>query len=217
MPIYDELQSDIQALRKYKQYEAALEWCKTNKKGAKAAVATKLWEDVSVQGLRLRLEGKVTNGEEFSDRRILTLVEEVQLAKWVRSENRAHRPQDRDKQRQKIVAMLELRKATRGTGRRYLPLSEVAKSVVADRGVHLPDSRWFQRFYAKFPDVVEEKLMQRERTGRAAKMNEAVVQNHFFGYAGLQAELKRTGEMRVVMMINAYADVLQVLWKRMGA
>ncbi len=49
MPIYDELQSDIEALQKFRHYEAALAWCNTNAKGAKAAVATGQFEDVTVQ------------------------------------------------------------------------------------------------------------------------------------------------------------------------
>ena len=73
--------------------------------------------------------------------------------------------------------------------RRYLPLSLPAKNVVADMGVHLPGNEWFREFYKKFPDIVEEKLAQREDRDRAAKNNEAVVQEHFFGSAGLKEEL----------------------------
>ena len=64
-----------------------------------------------------RAHGKVVNGEEYADRRILTLREMVQFAKWLASEAKAGKPKDRDMQRSKIVEMLELRKRLRYGGR----------------------------------------------------------------------------------------------------
>lgn len=190
MSIPDDLQSEVRALECYQQYEAALQYCKENNVKEKLALATGDFPLCTVFGLRGRRLGDVTNGEEFADRRILTLLEGVQLAKWIRGENRSGHPKDRDTIRRKIVEILEVRLKTRSTGRRYLPLSERAKAVVADRGINLPGPKWFQNFYAVFSDIVEEKLSVREDKVRAAKRNEAVIQNHFYGAAGLEAELK---------------------------
>ena len=41
------------------------------------------------------------------DRRILTILEEHQLAKWLRSESRAGRAKNRDATRQEIVKILQ--------------------------------------------------------------------------------------------------------------
>ena len=56
-----------------------------------AAIATGLFPDITARALKDRRLGKVVNGEEYADRRILTLVEEAQLAEWIKGENTAQR------------------------------------------------------------------------------------------------------------------------------
>ena len=118
--IYDETQTDCEAFQRFQQYEEAIKWCKDNHRKEKAALAhgrDGRWNLVTVSGLKHRLTGEITNGEEYADRRILTLIEEVQLAKWLRGMNRSGEPQDRDQTRLKIVEILEHRQRTRGSGR----------------------------------------------------------------------------------------------------
>lgn len=121
MPVYDNLQSDYQCLQQYHEYEAALAWCKENGKRSKAAMAYaaehQLWERITERGLRRRLDGSVINGEEYMDRRILTTMEELQLAEWLRSENRAGKAKNREETRRKIYDILDLRRRVR-VGRR---------------------------------------------------------------------------------------------------
>ena len=118
MPVYDELQSDIQALHEYHQYEAALAWMQENApKKEKAAIATGQFPDINAFALRRRRTGEVVNGEEYSDRKILTLVEMIQLAKWLANENDAGWPNNREQTRAKIVEMLTVR--LKSTGRPY--------------------------------------------------------------------------------------------------
>ena len=127
--IYDETEGDIQALQRFRQYEEAIKWCKDNKRKEKAALAHDRdgrWDLITLKGLRKRLTGEVTNGKEYADRRILTVIEEVQLAKWLRGMNRSGEPQDRDQTRLKIVEILEHRKRTRGRGRCTHPLPILA-------------------------------------------------------------------------------------------
>ena len=184
MAIRDDLQSNIKALERYQTYERALQWCRDNGKKDKAAIATGLFEGITAKGLRLRRTGQIVNGEEYADRRILTTVEEVQLAKWIKSEARAHAPKTRDQVRLKVVEILQHRRRTRKCGRRYLPLSACGQRVVADQGVTLPCDKWFREFYDTYSDVCVEKKAQREDRDRAAKCNEGVVQNHFYNPEG---------------------------------
>ena len=115
--IYDEFQTDVDALKKYHQHVDALAWMRANGKKEKAALKTGRFPDITARSLKLRRTGKVRNGEEYADRKILTTAEELQLAKWVVSEARAGQPKDRDETRLKIVEILEHRRRTRGSGR----------------------------------------------------------------------------------------------------
>ena len=67
------------------------------------------WPLITERGLRRRLDGTVTNGEEYMDRRILTIPEELQLAKWLRSESRVGRAKNRGETRQEIAKLLQCR------------------------------------------------------------------------------------------------------------
>ena len=112
-----ELQTDVEALTKYRQHEAALAWMRENGKKDKAAIKTGLFSDITARTLELRRTGVVRNGEEYNDRSILTMVERVQLAEWLAEEQKAGRPKDRDETRLKIVEILRFRLQTRNTGR----------------------------------------------------------------------------------------------------
>ena len=111
----------------FHQYETCLEWCVDNDRGAYACMSQLVEKQpdefnlVTLAGLRGRLakrKGKgVSNGYEYSDRRILCKVEEIQLAKWLRDEARAGRPRSRAEARKKVVDILELRASTRWAGR----------------------------------------------------------------------------------------------------
>ena len=79
--------------------------------------------DITLKGLRGRLDPKgVSNGYEYSDRKILCTIEEIQLAKWVRGEGDAGRPPTRDQVRQEVVRILDVRRQTRWGGRCTQPL-----------------------------------------------------------------------------------------------
>lgn len=67
--------------------------------------------------------------------------------------------------------------------------------MLADRGISLPCGKWFREFYSTYHDIAHETLATRECRDRAAKQNEEVVQNHFYGHAGLQEELMDAGIM----------------------
>ena len=77
-----------------------------------------------------------------------------------------------------------------------MPISDPARRVMADQGVRLPCDQWFRRFYTVYSDICTEGVATREDRDRAAKQNEAVVDNHFFNErGGLKAELLAAGVM----------------------
>ena len=86
-------------------YEQAISWCGAGGCGAYKAINTGNWQATSLKGLRDRLAGDVANGEEHADKRILTMLEEVQLARWLKKENKAIKGKTRDEQREKIQAI----------------------------------------------------------------------------------------------------------------
>ena len=178
-------------------YEQAISWCGAGGCGATKAFNTGNWPAISLKGLRKRLSGDVVNGEEHADKRILTLLEEVQLAQWLKKENKAIKGKTRDEQRDKIREFLELRKKANWKGGRKKPppLSTIAiaKTVLADS--NLPCDRWFRRFFATHEDIVVEKKQHRESLDRGKKHTEAVVDNHSFSPAGLKAEMEDAGVM----------------------
>ena len=88
-----------------------------NGKKDKAAIATGKFTDITARALKDRRLKKVVNGEEYSDRKNLTILEEIQLAEWIAGENEAERPQARKDIRLKIVEILKFRLKTRSTGR----------------------------------------------------------------------------------------------------
>jgi hypothetical protein len=182
--------------QQFEEYEEAMEYCKVNDCGAKKALQAQRWKSINVSGLQRRLSGEVTNGEEHAELHILTVSEEAQLAKWLARENKTIKGKNRDEQRQKIVEILQLRRAAnkRG-GRRHVALSERAQAVLADQGVTLPSDDWFVRFFAVHEDIVVEKKQHRENLDRGKKHCEAVVENHFFSPYGLKAELLDSGVM----------------------
>lgn len=108
----------------FRQYEEATAWCKSEKKGACAAMSTNRCNAITLNGFLKRLPRKngetlqVINGEGSADRRILTTLEEIQLTKWIRAEARVDKPKNRDEIRQQVVEILKLRRETRGGGRR---------------------------------------------------------------------------------------------------
>ena len=67
--------------------------------------------------------------------------------------------------------------------------------MLHDRGITLPEGRWFRRFFTTHSDIVQEKKSKRENRDRIAKQNEAVIHNHFYGAGGLQDELRDAGVM----------------------
>ena len=117
MQVYCAPDPEFQATRKYYQVEAALAWMKENGKKDKAAIATGKFTDITARALKDRRLKKVVNGEEYSDRKNLTILEEIQLAEWIAGENEAERPQARKDIRLKIVEILKFRLKTRSTGR----------------------------------------------------------------------------------------------------
>jgi hypothetical protein len=179
----------------FDQYEQAISWCGAGGCGAYKAFNSGKWPAISLKGLRDRLSGDVVNGEEHADKRILTMLEEVQLARWLKKENKAIKGKTRDEQREKIQEFLKLRKKANWKGGRKKPppLSTLAKTVLGDS--NLPCDRWFVRFFATHEDIVVEKKQHRESLDRGKKHTEAVVDNHFFSPAGLKAEMEDAGVM----------------------
>ena len=190
----------------FDQYEQAISWCGTGGCGAYKAINTGNWPAISLKGLRDRLAGVVVNGEEHADKRILTMLEEVQLAKWLKEENKAIKGKTRDEQREKIQEVLKLRKKANRLGGRKKPppLSTVALNVLADQGATLPADSWFVRFFATHEDIVVEKKQHRESLDRGKKHTEAVVDNHFFSPAGLKTEMEAAGVMDSAGLIDEW-------------
>ena len=105
----------------------------------------------------------MVNGGEHADKRILTMPEEVQLAKWLKAENKAIKGKTRDEQREKIQEILQFRRACNKEGGRQRP---APLSTMADKGVSLPCDRWFWRFFASHEDIVVQKKQHRESLDR---------------------------------------------------
>ena len=91
----------------FDRYEQAISWYGTVGCGATKAFDTGNWPAISLKGLRDRLAGAVINGEEHADKRILTVLEEVQLAKWLlKEENKAIKGKTRNEQKKHTEAVV---------------------------------------------------------------------------------------------------------------
>ena len=118
---------------RYEQYKEALQYCKDNGCGAKAAIKAGQWNDVQVQAFQQRLKGNVVNGAEDETRSLLLFVEEQQLMKWIKEcgDNMKGR-NNRPAVQAKIIEILKERKgrlrATRGNG--YTKLSTAAQDLL---------------------------------------------------------------------------------------
>ena len=120
MPVIDELQEDIKALKRYHQYERAMAFCRSERCGYKRGhrcMEAEGCDLITEKGLKGRLSGVVKNGYEYADGKILCTVEEINLAKWIRGEGDANRPPSREEVRGKVVEILEVRLQTRYGGR----------------------------------------------------------------------------------------------------
>jgi len=87
---------------KDEQYTAAVEWCHTHDKGARAFISAHLNDEkfslVKKGALDERLKGTVwvTSKEQHADKRILTELEEAELAQWLKDMNLGRNGQDND-------------------------------------------------------------------------------------------------------------------------
>ena len=64
----------------YKEYQDAMEWCRSTGARGQAAVAAGKWPNITRKGLEERLDGEVINGAEYAGLRLLTVYEEEDLA-----------------------------------------------------------------------------------------------------------------------------------------
>ena len=87
---------------KDEQYTAAVEWCHTHDKGARAFISAhpnnEKFSLVKKSALDERLKGtvRVTSKEQHADKRILTELEEAELALWLKDMNLGRNGQDND-------------------------------------------------------------------------------------------------------------------------
>lgn len=191
----DMLQAALVAKERYQEYEEAMAYCLETPCRGHTACSTQRWPHITPKGVNDRLDRVVVNGMEYSDRRILTVKEEQELADWVDRCNRAGEPQDRDQQRVQIRQILRVRRAAnRRGGRQCHPLSRSAVDILRFPDRNLPDDQWFRRFYAAHPHVKEKKRQKCEKE-RAKAHSEETITDHFYGTAGLEQELIAAGMM----------------------
>jgi hypothetical protein len=181
---------------RYEQYKEALQYCKDNGCGAKAAIKAGQWNDVHFKALQQRLNGHVVNGAEDESRSLLLFVEEQQLMKWMKECGDNMMGRNRPDVQAKILEILKERKgrlrAARGKG--YTKLSTAAQDLL-EKSIPTMHSHWFQRFYGFWHFEISEKAEQSVDKKRVAKYTETTVKRHFNAPAGLKSTFIKHGIM----------------------
>ena len=199
---------------KRKAAHDAARWCIENGKGAKAAVKSGFFGDVKVvtynviEPLRkqLKINGKFDVDDRDHHNQILTNMEREKLAAWILGCADGQKPKDRVEISCKVREMLKARHASNKQRRwragciRLNPAEEAAVKSQEPRLAHA----FFQRFYPwcrAHGIEIEEGVARSQDEKRAAKMTEAVVERHFHGEFGLEAELIDAGIMDPVTKV----------------
>ena len=187
--------------RKAEQMSQALEWCEEHKAGAKACLKANPqlngdWSStglVTVSALQHRLSKRTVDGGPSASR-LLTDVEERQLAEWCRDhDEHGEGIKTRTEVCEKIQEILKLRRrANRRGGRKHAKLGRAASNVVFHARV---SDQWFLGFYARHGDIIKDRTPQEVDQKRQDTCNEDIIDLHFEGTAGLRRELIAAGIM----------------------
>ena len=149
---------------KDEQYTAAVEWCHTHNKGARAFISAhpnnEKFSLVKKSALDERLKGtvRVTSKEQHADKRILTELEEAELAQWLKDMNLGRNGQDNDQIDAKVHEILQSRLFTNARGgRKCIKLSNAAQKVAKGQPL---SPKWFTEFFARHQQLLESKVQQ---------------------------------------------------------
>jgi len=183
--------------KRREQADAAAAWCLEEGVGAKAAVSSKKFGDVTYNMIQPRLS-KLKSGAPPSVRdhakQILTNSERRKLAEWLIACCDGQMPKDRTEITAKVKEMLRARHASNkkkkwGPGTVRLNAQELG---VLDSNEPRLSNQFFQRYYPwcrAHGIEIEEGVDRSQDATRSSKMTEAVVERHFHGEFGLEAEL----------------------------
>jgi hypothetical protein len=147
----------------------------------------------------LKANGKIS-AERDHHHQILTNEERRKLAEWILSCADGNKPKDRTQISAKVREMLRARHASNKKKKwreGSLLLTKSEKAAAESREPRLSQC-FFERFYpwCRAHSInVSEGVDRTQDVTRAAKMTEAVVDRHFFGEFGLEAELIDAGVM----------------------
>ena len=206
---------------KRKQAHAAAHWALENGKGSRAACASGRFGDVKVVTrnvveplLReLKEHGKIADDRDHHHQ-ILSNIERRKLAEWVLACADGQHPKDRTKISAKLREILRARhkrnkqlKWSHG----FLRLNETELAAVQSKEPRMASS-FFERFYPwcrAHGIAVEEGVERSQDQNRAVKMTNKVVERHFHGEFGLEAELVDAGVMNPIT--KAISDPRRIL------
>ena len=147
---------ELRAL-KAAQYERALEWCCANDKGAKACVAANADLNlVKAAALQDRLSGRIVNGSENADKRVLTDLEESDLVEYLVQSNLGMDGKNMSEIGLKVHEILLVRRAqNRRGGRAHVPFTNAAAKVLAGG---FPSKKWFTHFFSRHARKLSKKV-----------------------------------------------------------
>ena len=176
------------------EYQKAINWCQTEKKGAKACVKHNTqWKKINVKALQRKISQKKKSKASENSSMTLTPMEEKELVTWINDCALSQAGKYREQIAEKVREILKMRhKMNKRGGRLNVPLSKPAARVVLG-GVVTKD--WFNHFFARNMDKIKWYVPQHIDTQRAASNTEEAVEAHFEGIYGLRQELIETGIM----------------------
>ena len=193
----------VERYTKLSDLDKALEWCEANNKRARAAetYGKKTGEfKVTYNEVHPRLQKKKKTSAHGQHTQIMTDTERKQVAEWIMECADGNKPQYRTDITVRIRTILRGRvrdnkKKKYGTG--SVKLNSREQAVLASDATQLSNT-FFQHFYAWCRArglEVDEGTPKTSEAKRAAKMTESVIDRHFNGKFGLQAELRDAGVM----------------------
>ena len=180
--------------------DAAVAWCRTQGKGAKAALATKKFAPATLMMVRNRLNEKVPKERDHAVQ-LMTNTEREKLAKWLLACGDGQDPKTRAQISVKVKEMLRARhkyNKKQGFGERCIKLNRVELIAVNSPKEEPRSCCFFAQYYPWCRGhgiAIEEGVDRAQDIQRAAKMHERTVDAHFHGEFGLAAELIRVGAM----------------------
>jgi hypothetical protein len=180
---------------------AAAAWCEKNAAGAYKAINTGLFPKATVGKVREEVRRLKERGASPRDHhlQLLTNMERLQLADFLLAAAAVHKPKDRAAISAKVRLLLKARHTFNkskkfGTGTVALNTGEAAFVNGTGPLSHTFFQKIFPWWLARGISI-DLGVSRAQEEKRSKKMRESVVQEHFFGKYGLEAELVDAGIM----------------------